>query len=154
MKTLRLYLDTSVIGGYFDREFEGPTRKLFEEFAAGTFVPVVSDIVMAEVRGGPPPVRELLEKLDSFVWEEIVESTESLALAHAYVRAGILSEKWLDDCRHVAVATVCHADMIVSWNFRHIVHFDKIRAFNSVNLGSGYGIMEIRSPREVVNYDE
>lgn len=154
MKTLRLYLDTSVIGGYFDPEFEGPTRQLFDDFATGRFVPVVSEIVMAEVRRGPPLVRNLLAEVDSFVWEEIGESTESLALAHAYVSAGILSEKWLDDCRHVAVATVCHVDIIVSWNFRHIVHFDKIRAFNGVNLGAGYGIMEIRSPREVVDYDE
>jgi hypothetical protein len=54
------------------------------------------------------------------------------------------------DALHVALATVTHADMIVSWNFRHIVHFDKMREFNAVNVREGYGRLEILSPLEVV----
>jgi hypothetical protein len=113
----------------------------------------VSDIVAAEVRKAPPEVQDLLSNGTTFVWEDVSETAESLALAHSYVQAGILSAKWLDDCRHVAVATVCDVDMIVSWNFRHIVHFDKIRAFNGVNLATGYRQIDIRSPREVIRYE-
>lgn len=154
MKTLRLYVDTSVIGGYFDPEFDEPTRRLFAEFANGRFVPVVSDIVGIEASSAPPEVQQLLQNTSGFAWEQVAETPESIALARAYVEAGILSANWLDDCRHVAVATFHRVDMVVSWNFRHIVHFDKIRAFNGVNLVKGYGILEVRSPREVIDYDE
>lgn len=153
MKTPRVYLDTSVIGGYFDPEFEKPTRKLFDEIAAGRFIPVVSDIVAVELIKAPDRVRDMLANAD-IDWQRIAETPETLALAHAYVSAGILAEKWLDDCRHVAAATINGVDMVISWNFRHIVHYDKIRAFNGVNLRAGYREIEIRSPREVINYDD
>ena len=58
------------------------------------------------------------------------------------------------DAQHIALATVCRADLVVSWNFKHIVHYEKIRGFNSVNLREGYGMVDIRSPREVVKYEE
>lgn len=60
---------------------------------------------------------------------------------------GLASEA---DDLHVANATVARVDFIVSWNFRHIVHFDKIRGDNAVNLREGYGMLDIHSPKEVV----
>jgi len=74
-------------------------------------------------------------------------------LAREYLADGILSERYMADCMHVALATVCCADLLISWNFRHVVRFDHIRRFNGVNLKQGYGILEIRSPREVA-YEE
>lgn len=71
------------------------------------------------------------------------------ALATAYLKAGVVGERWLDDATHVAAATIARADAIVSWNFRHIVRLDKIKAYNQVNLAKGYGILTILSPVEV-----
>jgi len=153
MNISRIYLDTSVFGGYFDPEFDRATQRLFEQIAAKQFIPVVSDIVAVELIKAPQYVQDMLANSD-IAWQHVAETTETLALAHEYINAGILGIKWLDDCRHVAVATVYRVDMIVSWNFRHIVHYDKIRAFNRVNIGNGYQSMEIRSPSEVIDYDE
>ena len=65
----------------------------------------------------------------------------------------MVTQKWANDAGHVAAATVAGADLIVSWNFRHIVHYDKIRAYNAVNLLHGYREIEIRSPLEVIDYE-
>jgi hypothetical protein len=56
-----------------------------------------------------------------------------------------------DDALHVALATVTRCDKIVSWNFRHIVHSDKIRYYHAVNLMQGYDLIEIFSPKEVIS---
>jgi hypothetical protein len=62
----------------------------------------------------------------------------------------IVSERYYSDALHIAVATVIGIDVLVSWNFKHIVNLDKIKLFNSVNLREGYSVLEIRTPREVV----
>lgn len=85
--------------------------------------------------------------------EILAETEDSIALAMKYIEAGILSENFEDDARHIAVATINNMDMVVSWNFKHIVHFDKIRKFNSINIREGYKSIEIYSPREVVSYE-
>jgi hypothetical protein len=76
---------------------------------------------------------------------------EAEFLQERYLEAGILGETWRDDALHVAIATVARADLIVSWNFKHIVQVVKIRRFNSVNMMHGYQAVDIRSPREVVS---
>jgi hypothetical protein len=75
-------------------------------------------------------------------------------LRNAYLQAGVLGERWIDDAAHVAAATVARADAIASWNFRHIVRLDKMKAYNQVNLLSGYGMLIIISPKEVRFDDE
>ncbi len=75
-------------------------------------------------------------------------------LAQYYQDRNILTPKFFDDGIHIAVATIAEVDVLVSWNFKHIVHFDKIRLFNSVNLELGYKQIQIYSPREVTNYEE
>ena len=79
---------------------------------------------------------------------------EVLRLRDAYVSAGIVSERWADNAGHVAAATIGGADLIVSWNFKHIVHFDKIRQYNAISLLNGYHEIDIRSPEEVIDYDD
>lgn len=71
-----------------------------------------------------------------------------------YVAAGVVREKSLGDALHVAIATVSGCDLIVSWNFRHIVHFEKISKYNAVNVLNGYGQIGIYSPSEVIHYDD
>ena len=95
----------------------------------------------------------LCQQLNHPLGAEIIEATESaLELADAYQEHGILTPKFYDDGLHIAVATVGEADVLVSWNFKHIVHFDKIRMFNAVNLEYGYKPLQIFSPREVTTY--
>ena len=83
----------------------------------------------------------------------IPETEESVELAYKYIEAGILSKNFEDDARHIAIATINNVDIVTSWNFKHIVHFEKIRQFNSINIREGYKPIEIYSPREVINYE-
>ena len=106
-----------------------------------------------ELRDAPERVRSLFEKLPDACREEIAINQEVRDLSRAYLNTGIVGPQWLDDTLHVAAATVARADAIVSWNFKHIVRLDKIRAYNAVKLSEGYGMIQIVSPREV-NFDE
>lgn len=66
----------------------------------------------------------------------------------------ILNQRFMNDMLHIALATIAEVDVLVSWNFKHIVRLDKIRLFNSVNLEQGYKMLNIYSPREVIGYDQ
>ena len=79
---------------------------------------------------------------------------ECIELREQYLVQGIVSRKYLDDALHVAVATVSGCDMIVSWNFKHIVHFEKISLYHAINRIHGYREIFINSPSEVITYDE
>ncbi len=152
-KNLKIYLDTSVIGGCFDDEFAEWSNKLMDELRHGFYVPVVSDLTEAEIAKAPEQVQHVLIDLLKRNCEVLIETVESMELAQKYIATGILSSNYEDDARHVAIATTNNVDMIVSWNFKHIVHYEKIRRFNSVNLLEGYKPIEIFSPREVVHYE-
>ena len=79
---------------------------------------------------------------------------EVTALAQAYMDANILGKSSLADALHVATATVAGADLILSWNFRHIVNYDRIHKYNGVNALKGYPPIEIHSPLEIGDVDE
>ena len=148
MKVLRVYIENSVIGGYFDEEFEEHTHKLFGEFKKGKYKPVISSHVIAELENGAP--EKVKENLKTLQYEEFTVNDEMIQLAEKYVEQKIVSEKYYSDALHIAVATIIGVDALVSWNFKHIVNLDKIKLFNSVNLREGYRILEIRTPRELV----
>ena len=152
MKKLRVYIENSVIGGYFDKEFKNPTRKLFELFKKGIYVPVVSDHVFVELHNGAP--KRVVDNLGTIDCEIQAVTDEMRELSLKYMAEKIIGEQYYDDALHIAIATVLHVDILVSWNFKHIVNFNKIRLFNSVNLREGYGILDIRSPQEVIEYDD
>lgn len=151
-KYLKIYLDTSVIGGCFDDEFAEWSNKLMDELRQGFYAPVVSELTEAEIAQAPEQVQQVLIELLKRNCEVLIETVESMELAQKYIATGILSSNYEDDARPVALATTNNVDMIVSWNFKHIVHYEKIRRFNSVNLLEGYKPIEIFSPREVVHY--
>lgn len=153
MRRLRLYLDTSVIGGYFDEEFAEVSKRLFGLLQARIYKACLSDITLLELLKAPEPLVEHIEDLlESFESEELKESAESLSLARAYVESGVLPSKCLDDARHVSLATCEKVDYILSWNFKHLVNVERIRGFNAVNLRHGYWLIDIRTPLEVVAY--
>jgi hypothetical protein len=83
--------------------------------------------------------------------ENVFLSEEAEELAAQYLQYGVVGGKVLADAQHIAIASVARVDVLVSWNFQQIVNLNRIRAFNAVNLRLGYQILEIRSPREVVN---
>ncbi len=149
----RLYLDTSVIGGCFDVEFAEDSRRVIDGILAGHAHLLFTDVLEAELLNAPEPVRRVFAELPENVRERVAFTPEVETLAREYVSRGVVSEAWLEDCRHVAAATVARADAIVSWNFRHIVKLDKIKGYNQINLLNGYGVLTIVSPKEV-NFDE
>ena len=104
--------------------------------------------VIAELENGAPD--HVKDNLKTINYEEYVVNDEMLKLAEKYMEQKIVSENYYADALHIAVATVIGVDVLVSWNFKHIVNLDKIKLFNSVNLREGYSILEIRSPREVI----
>jgi len=150
MKRLRIYIDTSVVGGCFDSDFETESRALFDMIKAGRLIAVVSSLLADELRLAPSKVQAILVELPSKGVESITVDLEAISLRDAYLAAGVVGDAQSNDALHVALATVARADMIVSWNFKHIVHFDKIRGFTAVNLREGYLPIEIRSPREII----
>lgn len=121
---LRVYVDTSVFGGVFDEEFARPSAEFFGAVRTGIHSLVVSDIVKKEIADAPAAVQDLFQEFLPLA--EIVDVTyTALWLREAYINAGVVSWKRADDALHVALATVSGCSMIVSWNFKHIVHFQK-----------------------------
>lgn len=145
----RVYINTSVIGGCLDEEFKEHSERLFQDFEAGRLRPVLSNITIAELLQAPEAVRSLMGSAAIQGAERVYLNEEAVLLAEAYIREGVVGEANRVDAQHVAIATVQRVDILVSWNFRHIVKWGRIRAFNAVNLKLGYPQLEIRSPREV-----
>jgi len=150
VKTLRLYIDASVIGGCFDEEFSEESCALLQAAEEGKVTLIVSDLLALEMEFAPQRVRDRFASLPPASLEPVLRTAESEGLRDAYLEAGVVGPRAANDAHHVALATVARADVLVSWNFRHIVHLDKIRGFNAVNLKEGYGPIEIRSPREII----
>ena len=145
-----LYADTSVFGGCFDDEFAGESRQLFREIREGRFRLAISATTLLELTAAPEDVRRVLADLPPQCVEFIPLTEEVSSLRDAYLAAGVLGKGSARDAEHVASATVAGVDLVVSWNFKHIVHFEKIAGFQGVNLLRGYRPISIHSPREVI----
>jgi hypothetical protein len=152
MKILRIYIDTSVIGGCCDAEFARWSNGLMQDFHQGTFRPVLSEVTAAEILPAPESVRLHYAELLSLGTEMLAVSDESLELMGVYQARGVLAPRFRNDMLHIALATVADVDVLVSWNFRHVVRLEKIRLFNAINLELGYKPIQIHSPREVTIY--
>ena len=111
---------------------------------------IISDIVLFELEGAPENVREVLNRISGDNVEYVFLNEESIALANTYLKEGVIAESSISDARHIAIATIERVDVLVSWNFKHIVNLNRIHLLNSVNLKLGYPLLEIRSPLEVI----
>lgn len=149
----RIYTDTSVIGGCLDIEFEEGSNRLFEEFKSGNNILVISNLVVSELENAPQAVKEILNQVPTEYIEYLIFSEEANILAETYLSENVISKKSIVDARHIATATVSKSDVLVSWNFKHIVNLERIHGYNSVNLKLGYPMIEIRTPIEVLNYE-
>ncbi len=148
----RIYLDTSVVGGYFDDEFSEDTIPFFERVKSGEIIIVVSDILEAELLRAPDFVKELLAIMPELQIEKVRLSPEAIELADKYIEAKVVGKTSRADCQHIAIATLCNADVLVSWNFKHIVNLDRIRGYNGINYQNGHKMIEIRTPKEITKY--
>ena len=159
-RPLRVYIDASVFGGCFDDEFSGESLRFFDGLLSGRGVALISDILVAELMQVPEAVQGQLRKTLSHACERLALDRDIQELHNAYLKAGILSEKWSDDALHVAHATVARADVVVSWNFKHLVNPARIRGFNGVNTAFGFGPIVIMTPSDLAflwsleNHDE
>jgi hypothetical protein len=150
---LRIYIDTSVLGGCFDVEFAKWSNGLIGDFRAGRLVPVLSDVTAAEAVDAPVQVRELHQEMLGLAGALLTITPQVVGLVAAYEARKILPPKYAADMRHIALATIASVDALVSWNFKHIVRLEKIRLFNAVNVEFGYRSLNILSPREVTTHE-
>ena len=155
MRIPSLYLDTSVLGGYFDEEFREATRELWRQRNAGKYRFVTSLVVGRELLGAPENVRELYEETFPAA-SRLQLDGEAQELAGDYLAAGVVTMRYRDDANHVAICTVARLDYLVSWNFRHLANVERANGFNSVNVLRGYALVRIVNPLELIygNEDE
>ena len=150
----RIYIDTSVFGGYFDEEFSEHSIPLFDRIKAGEFIILYSIITQDELENAPEKVKQFVKSLETNLTEFIEVTDEAVDLAETYIAEKVVGLTSFADCLHIALATIYHADFLVSWNFKHIVNVERIRGYNSINLKIGYKQLEIRSPREFDKYED
>jgi len=150
MAILTVYLDNSVLGGYFDAEFQEPTRRLWQMAKAGECRFTASVVTQDEAALAPPEVVGLFAQTfpDDAALLQLTPRAEELA--QAYLAAGIVSARYIDDAHHVAIATTHGIGVLVTWNFRHLANYRREAGFNRVNLENGYPAIRIISPLEIV----
>lgn len=151
---MKFYVDTSVWGGHEDEEFEEWTKPFFEQARQGRFSIVLTDLTLRELMAAPERVRTLTETIPEPFLELVTLSEEAEVLAAHYIEEGVLTPKFESDAQHIAMATILKVDSLVSWNFKHMVNFFRIRQYNSINLKFGYQTIDIRTPKEIVYGNE
>jgi predicted nucleic acid-binding protein len=149
----KIYIDTSVFGGYFDEEFSEHTIPLFDRINNEEFTLLYSTVTQDELENAPAKVKELVKSLKAENTEFLETTDEAVDLATEYITEKVVGQTSFADCLHIALATINRADFLVSWNFKHIVNIQRIRGYNSINIKNGYKQLEIRSPREFEKYE-
>ena len=150
----RIYIDTSVIGGCFDDEFQDVSNKLFEEFKDGKKIAVISNITILELESAPDNVKNKINEIPEQFIEKVSLSLEADELSKKYISEQVISTNFIEDARHIAISTIEKVDILASWNFKHIVNVARIHGYNAVNLKEGYHILEIRSPLEILEVND
>jgi len=139
-------VDTTVVYGAPSKEFSQDSKRFWDAFRKGEFVIIVSDVLDEELEDAPIHIRASFNALPKSLIERVKSTDESNALAERYIAEGVVGELSLDDCRHIAVATLANADALVSWNFKHIIN--RRDGYNSINEKLGYPKIEILTPNQ------
>ncbi len=153
MRKLRIYIDTSVFGGYFDEEFSEFTIPLFERLQKAEFELLFSSVTQDELSTAPQNVKNMVVGLKAENTEFLEANDETIDLANQYITEKVVGQTSFTDCLHIALSTINHADYLISWNFKHIVNVQRIQCYNAINIKNGYKQLEIRSPRDFMNYE-
>jgi predicted nucleic acid-binding protein len=155
MEKSLMYLDTSVISHLEQEdalEKMIQTRMFWEKAKAGEFAIAVSEVTLQELRKCSEGKREkLLNHLNEVPYSFIERTGEIDALAEKFIENHILTAKSLDDCRHIACSIVHNCDMIVSWNFKHIVNYKTINGVKKITLMTGHKPVMIYTPAMVLS---
>lgn len=154
MKKQRMYLDTSIFGGLYDEEFQEYTEPLFERIKQSEFLIIFSNITEQELEYAPDKIKETIKLLPQNSTEFVSSNIEVAKLAKKYISEGVVGPTSYADCLHIALATIHNANILLSWNFKHIVNVIRIIGYNSVNIAEGYKQIDIRSPRELMTYED
>lgn len=147
---MRFYVDTSVWGGIEDKEFKEWSIPFFESARLGKFNIVLSDVTIGELQFAPEKVRNLTTTIPPEYLELVSIDSEQIALADRYVEEGALTPKFHSDAQHIAISIILKVDSLISWNFKHMVNFFRIKQYNSTNLKYGYSTIDIRTPKEMI----
>ena len=155
----RIYVDSTVVSGMFDYHMPErieQARRFWDAMQRGDFRIVASDVLKNEVGDAPIWIREFFNNLPTSQIDTEESTDESDDLALQYVGAKVISEKHMNDCRHIALATITQADAVVSWNCDDMVNPNRIPKYNEVNKQQGYPVIEILTPDQFmeVHYDE
>lgn len=154
MKKQKIYLDTSVIS-HLDQH-DAPDKMedtliLWDEIKRGTYDVHLSQITMAEVLSNKQPkLGLLLEHLEEIEYTLIEVERDAEAYANALISDGILTEKSRADCLHIASAVITDCDMLLSWNFKHILRIKTVNGVRSVSARFGYKGIDIVPPSMLI----
>lgn len=118
------------------------------------FIVHLSEINEVALLPAPQNVKDLVAKIPSDCLIMLDFTKEAQELAENYLSEKISGKASFNDAYHIASATVNRIYVLVSWNFKHIVNLDKIRLFNSINIKLGYPTIDIRSPKELIKYED
>jgi hypothetical protein len=149
----RIYIDTSIVGGYFDSMFAEATIAFFNAVLETKSVLVISELLLAEISMAPQNVRDFFNTMPKELLEFVKTSDDAEHLANLYINEKVVGASSRADCLHIATATTHHVSVLASWNFKHIVNLTRIKGYNSINLREGYASLEIRTPKEIFNND-
>ena len=154
MSMKRVYIDSSVVYGAPAKEFAQDSKRFWDAVRNGEVMIIASNILDEEIERAPAYIRTLFEALPKSQIERIISTKESEYLAEQYIAEGVVGESSLDDCRHIAIATINHADAVVSWNFRHMIY--RRAGYNDVNEKLGYPGIAILTPSKFMeaSHDE
>lgn len=156
MRKLKIYLDTSIINFLFADdaiEYMIVTKDFFENYLHDYNV-YISEIVYVEIKRTKDEKRKSL--LESAVRKFQLEVYDSLnreieLLARKYIEAKVIPEIKFDDALHIAFATYYEFDILLSWNFKHLVNIKKQMEINSINEREGYSKnLLLLNPLEVI----
>lgn len=148
-----LYLDTSIFGGYFDIEFKSYTERLFDEIEKQGHLILLSTLTLDELSNAPLYVQDFLKNLNQQNIRVIQETLDAVDLANLYIEEKVVGKTSYADCLHIALATTNQADLLLSWNFKHIVNVTRILGYNYVNNKLGYCSLQICSPKNPISYE-
>ena len=98
-------------------------------------------------------LKNLLQQYEENCFEHVELTAEAEYLANCYIAEKVVGPTSIDDCQHIAIATINKVDVLASWNFKHIVNLKRIKGYNGVNMKMGYNILEIRNPKELIEYE-
>jgi len=154
MKKLKIYLDTSTVSHLDAQDTPGKmkdTLRLWNRITEGEYHVIMSDVVFDELDDCPEPKKTYLAVfLQQIQYERVESNSDTVALASKFINFGILRQKSFDDCRHIAAALLSDCDIVVSWNFKHIVNTKTIRGTKVITAMEGYKDVIICTPTMLI----